>query len=269
VTPLRRTLGLLAAFAAVCGIMLAAVPGPARAERIVTVRTTPSCIEATAKIVVSPGGDGSAYSAEKGGVYAFTVTVKKTFRATVKGGKRRTYKGDIYVGSTNSLKRRRGEWRRWWKMEVRTRSGWRDSTFTWHVLVRDWSDDLNGKIPHGRTKEDVRLAAEQLAITHAHTWGATHGYFPLNRNLNVLRKFARTVRTQLLGIADMLYLNQLENNAGPPTAAQVSDGTAARDAGDELNMQIESGTAPSIENAMPLGFRSGVPGYGAGATKCR
>jgi len=38
--------------------------------------------------------------------------------------------------------------------------------------------------------------------------------------------------------------------------------------GDELNTQIESGTATASANELPSGAMGQFPGYGSGATKC-
>ncbi len=212
-TKITKKVALAAATATACGIL--AVPAAATAVTVThAAHASPACAVPQATKRHNPGGNGREYRNIPNGIYAWVFTYTPPLQTS--NGQ---VDGYIYAGKGN-LKNNRTRWIRHWKRFVDDGVG----TFSWHVLTRDWDTAKHGDIPHGLTPEEVRTAAEQLAIDGFKKWvPGSGGYILDNKQLNLLGSYPKHKQKLMRATANDLYENQLENNARAGNGAGDGD----------------------------------------------
>jgi hypothetical protein len=198
------------------------------------------------RVVLNPGLNGALYKDIPGGVYCWQVTLAKPL-IIEEDDREARYKGYIYAGSSSNLNVQRGKWRRWWLRQTDGYKGWRNSTFIWHVLVRDWDTRNSGQMPYDLGTGDVRLGAEQVAATSFRR-AAVRNPIYLWGPENVISRRAYDPGTveRMIRAGTQLCEKQLENDAAPGT--DVSSG-------DELNLSLRDRSAqPEILAEAPMVF---------------
>jgi hypothetical protein len=224
-------IALLGAALALPALVLASSPAHAQTAR----HGRPECVYREAPF---PGGNGSDYSHIPGGVYGWTITFPHPL--TIQG---HSYKGYIYAGSSNNLKRRKADWKRYWDKHGVLTKGYK---LIWHVLTRDWDTTKFGDTPGKLGIKKTRLGAEQIAIGAFDAWGR-HNHYKLFNKINAVGK-NNPQRDDILNAGAELLEQQMENNA--------KAGTGPKD-GDPLNYGDE----------LPPEAIGGMPG-GGGAWHC-
>lgn len=231
----------------VAGIVLA-VPGSATSAQAATAIRPHSCLPQTShathtsqRVVTLPGGNGSKYKSQRGGVYTWVIYALGPVGPDGKDI------GWFYAGSTSNFSRRFYSWRvsGTSKSEVEARQTAEDNgNWSFRIVTRDWSAKYHGKIPHGLTLGLVRLGAEQLSI-NALKKAAKAAHFIVWNSRNAISKKGKYRKTynEIMETGAQLLENQMENNAaaGPKSVDGDQENIGSSDLPSSAWGEIEAG----------------------------